>query len=158
MILENWGKKWRIHPRAILELKALFLDPLNTQPLPTANMSEAAVVQAVRYEASQKGSRLWRNNVGAMMTVDAGFVRFGLANDSTAINKHIKSADLIGIRPVVITQDMVGTTIGQFLSREIKHPGWKYVSTEREIAQLAWIQLITALGGDACFATRVGTI
>lgn len=121
-------------------------------------ISESGVLSDIRLEASQLGCRLWRNNVGATYTQSGQFMRFGLANDSAALNRAIKSADLIGIKPVLITQAHLGTVIGQFLSREVKHPGWKYAGTERERAQLAWAELINSLGGDACFAVGRGTL
>jgi len=74
------------------------------------------------------------------------------------MNDFIKSADLIGIRPIKIRETMVGMVIGQFVSREIKHSGWKYRGTPHEIAQMRWIELITSQGGDACFATGEGTL
>ncbi len=121
-------------------------------------LSEAALQNLVKLEASNKGCRLWRNNVGAAYMKDGSFIRYGLANDSATLNREIKSADLIGIRPVLITPDMVGTILGQFLSREIKASGWKYTGTDREKAQLAWAELILSLGGDAAFAVGEGTI
>ena len=120
--------------------------------------SESGISSDIRLEASQRGYRLWRNNVGATYTPSGQFIRFGLANDSAQLNKAIKSADLIGIRPVLITQEHVGLTIGQFISREVKHPGWRYTGIERERAQLAWAELINSLGGDACFTTGRGTL
>ena len=121
--------------------------------------SEAAVINVVKLEASRKGIRLWRNNVGAVYSADTKtFVRFGLANESTQMNAHIKSGDLIGIRPVVITADMVGKTIGQFVSREVKNSDWKFTNNNREQAQMRWVQLINSLGGDAQFATSEGTL
>lgn len=116
-------------------------------------MSEATAQNLVRLAASRAGCRLWRNNVGAGYLTDGTFVRFGLANESAAVNKHIKSADLVGIRPVLITPDHVGQTIGQFLSREVKRPGWRYAGTAHERAQLAWAELVRSLGGDAAFTT-----
>lgn len=120
--------------------------------------SETAIQNEIRLEASEKGGRLWRNNVGATYTKDGDFLRYGLANDSSAINKQIKSADLIGIRPILITADMVGLTIGQFVSREVKAASWRYTGNERDRAQLAWAELILSLGGDACIVKGRGTL
>lgn len=119
---------------------------------------EAEAQVQIRLEASQKGLRLWRNNVGAGYLQDGSFIRWGLANESAQLNKHVKSSDLIGIRPVLITPEMVGRIIGQFVGREVKTPGWRYTATEREIAQKAWADLINSLGGDAAFATGKGTL
>ena len=77
--------------------------------------NESTIQAKVRLDASKLGWRLWRNNVGVLMDSRGVPVRFGLANDSAGVNKIIKSADLIGIRPVIITQDMVGKVIGQFV-------------------------------------------
>jgi len=121
-------------------------------------MSEAAVQALLRQEASRMGLRLWRNNVGAGVLADGSFIRWGLANDSKALNESIKSADLIGIRPLLITPDHVGTVVGQFVSREVKSPEWRWRGTDREKAQARWADLVNSLGGDACFATGVGTL
>jgi hypothetical protein len=121
-------------------------------------MTESAAQANVRLEASQKGARLWRNNLGATTDSRGNFFRYGLANDSAAVNKTMKSSDLIGILPIVILPEHVGHIFGQFLAREMKAPGWKYTGTEREVAQLNFINLINDLGGNAAFATGRGTI
>lgn len=121
-------------------------------------LSESTILNLVKLEASRKGIRLWRNNVGATYTNKGDFIRYGLANESASVNQVIKSADLIGIKPVVITREMVGLTFGQFISREIKAEGWIYHGTEREKAQLAWIDLIRSLGGNAAFTTKEGSL
>lgn len=125
-------------------------------------LSESAVINLVKLEASRKGLRLWRNNVGAMHDPQSGtFVRFGLANESPAMNKQIKSGDLIGIRPVTPVCEVCGyegKPIGQFVSREVKNSAWTYRGTEREQAQFNWMNLINAMGGDAAFATSEGTL
>lgn len=101
---------------------------------------------------------LYRNNVGVLLDARGVPVRFGLANDSAAVNEACKSADLIGIKRVVITPDMVGQVVGVFLSREVKHEGWRFTGTQRELAQLRWIEIVTQFGGDAAFCTGPGTI
>lgn len=107
----------------------------------------------IRINASKLGWRLWRNNVGAGK-VDGKFMRWGLCNDSAILNQQFKSSDLIGIRPVVITQNMVGTTIGQFVSIEVKRPGWRFSGSDREMAQKRWIDMINKLGGLAFFTNK----
>lgn len=157
MKLHEWAIRWNIPQKAFEELMTIYgaiEEILKDNPL----RSEAELQNLIRLEASQKYARLWRNNVGATYTAEGSFIRFGLANDSSAVNKKIKSADLIGIRSIKITTSMVGLTIGQFVSREVKASNWKYTGTPRELAQFNWINLILSFGGDACFANRIGTI
>jgi hypothetical protein len=124
----------------------------------STEMSESGVQSRVRLEASNKAIYLWRNNVGAGQLKEGNrFIRFGLANDSKALNGVIKSADLIGPRKTLVTQAMVGTHVGIFTSREIKHAGWKYSGTIEECAQLQWAALINAQGGDAKIVTGPGS-
>lgn len=158
MRIHKWARKWDISKEAIDDLIQLLTSITPTQELLNPPLSESAIQSLVRMEASQHGCRLWRNNTGATYTKDGNFIRYGLANESAMMNAAIKSADLIGIRPVKITAPMVGLTIGQFMSREIKNRQWKYNGSIHEQAQLAWIELINAMGGDACFANNTGTI
>lgn len=120
--------------------------------------SESAVDQRVMLKASKQGRRLFRNNIGVAIDERGVPVRFGLANDSQAINKKLKSGDRIGITPYVVQPGDVGKTIGVFTSFEIKHEGWTYTGKGREPAQLAWIELIMALGGIAAFISHENQI
>jgi hypothetical protein len=133
-----------------------------TVPLPAeapeAGKSEAWAQSAVRLEASEKGVKLFRNNVGVLEDKTGRPVRYGLGNDSPKMNEVIKSADLIGIRGVLIQPHHIGHVFGQFVSREIKAPNWQYTGGGREPAQLAWANLINANGGDAAFATGPGSL
>ncbi len=115
--------------------------------------SEKDVQNLDRLEQSKRGNKQWRNNVGALKSEDGRFVRFGLANESAHMNSYVKSGDYVGIRQVLITSDMVGSTIGQFTSHEYKKPNWKYSGTEREKAQVNWANIINTMGGDAKFVT-----
>ena len=116
-------------------------------------MSESSALDAVRLAASNAGVRLWRNNVGAGKLENGSFIRWGLANESTDMNRRVKSGDLIGIRPVLIGPHDVGRVLGQFVSLEVKRPGWRYKGGPHEAAQRAWIEIVSNLGGDARFTT-----
>jgi hypothetical protein len=117
--------------------------------------SESAVQNLVREKASQLGMRVWRNNVGAYVDKRGVPIRYGLANESSQMNKAIKSSDLIGIRPVTITQDMVGKVIGQFVAIECKEEAWKFSENdERAKAQLNFINIVNNLGGYALFCNN----
>lgn len=158
MNLEQWAIKWGVPYEAIQDLRKQF-GAINTDPVtPVRGNSEAAVQNEIRLEASKAGLRLWRNNVGAIKDERGVPVRYGLCNDNAQLNASLKSSDLIGIRPVLIQPHHVGVVIGQFVAREVKAPTWRYTATTREMAQLRFLELVTSLGGDACFANSVGTI
>lgn len=155
-IINEWAIKHHVSKEAVLELQVLF-GMHGGHIAPRVGNSESAVQNEVRLEAADKGIRLYRNNVGALPDQRGVPIRFGLANDSPQLNKEIKSSDLIGWRPLVISRAHVGSTIAQFVSRETKAPDWHYKATPREVAQLAWLQLVVASGGDASFCTGRGS-
>lgn len=160
MNLHQWAAKWGVSGEAVADLMVAYGHE-GTAALVGDNetpANETAVVQAIRVEAAQKGLRLFRNNNGATYDENGRFIRYGLANDSEAVNKRIKSADLVGIRPIIIGPHHVGHKIGQFVSRECKAPGWRFSNTPREQAQQRWAELVLSLGGDAAFATAVGSL
>lgn len=158
--LHTWATRWRIPLECLRDLQTTLgtytppLDPAS----PAAGKSEAWVQSAVRLEASRKGVYLFRNNVGALKDERGRLVRYGLGNDTAGMNAVLKSADLIGWRPVVVTPEHVGRTVAVFLSREVKAPGWQYTGAGREPAQLAWANLVNARGGDAAFVTGEGSL
>ena len=157
MNLNQWAIKHGVPHAALEELRQIM--GVGDEPVePGEGLSEAANQANIRLEASRKGLRLWRNNVGVLMNEDGVPVRYGLCNESKRMNEVVKSSDLIGIRKVLITLDMVGNTIGQFVAREVKESVWHYTGTEHEVAQLNFIQLVNSYGGDARFANREGTL
>lgn len=150
-MIDRWAKKWGVQKEAIAHLRQI-LGAIDTDPTcDHGHTDETDVQNETRLRASQRGDRLWRNNSGAFRDDTGRYVRFGLCNDSPELNKKIKSSDLIGIHPRVVTSDMVGSTIGQFLAVECKKPGWKYQGKEREAAQLKYLELVISLGGIAYF-------
>lgn len=156
MLIQRWGNRWGIPPEAIAEL-ILEMRGLDPAVAPRKVATEQDVGALVRVEMSKLGGRLWRNNVGAAHGLNGHFIRYGLANETAEMNAQLKSSDYIGLRPVEITGGMVGLTIGQFVARETKAPGWSFRGTEREIAQEKFISLVNALGGDAAFASGEGS-
>ena len=158
MNLNQWAIKWGVPFEAVEDLRRQ-LGAIGTDP-GTFDISkpEAQVQASVRLEASKKGLRLWRNNVGGVYTEDGRFIRYGLCNDSERMNKKIKSADLVGIRPVRITPAHVGSVIGQFVARECKAGDWTYTAKPREVAQLNFLNIVISLGGDAAFVNSEGTL
>lgn len=158
--LRIWSQRWNVSEAALHELALVLGQPVTTAPDPgdASVVSESYAQSAVRLEAPHKGYQLFRNNVGVLTDETGRPVRYGLANDSKAMNRSIKSGDLIGWRRLLITPAMVGSIIAQFASREIKKPGWKLLpSDKRGEAQLAWANLVNANGGDAAFATGPGS-
>jgi len=119
-------------------------------------MKESAVQQHIRLDAAQLGIDLWRNNSGAFQDETGRWIRYGLCNESKALSKKVKSSDLIGVTPVVITPEMVGQTIGVFTAIETKPSDWRMVpSDERATAQEAYCDIVRRAGGYAGFARNV---
>jgi hypothetical protein len=93
------------------------------------------------------GRRLFRNNVGfawqsnetrkmpggALLLLKPRPIHFGL---------HEGSHDIIGIQPVVITPEMVGRTIGQFVSVEVKVGRGKQTQQQQR-----WGEMVALCGG-----------
>lgn len=147
-----WAQRHGVSAQALAELGHELGIVADFAPaLATPNNSEAHVQSLVRLRAPGAGIRAFRNNVGVLKDERGVPVRYGLANDSPKLNDRLKSSDLIGWRRRTVTPDMVGGVIAQFWSAECKRVGWTYTGTPREVAQLAWIQLVVADGGDAKF-------
>lgn len=155
--LAQWAARHAITPAALADLLATMgID--HAPPVTEGNTKEGYVQSVVRLEAPKHGVWLTRNNVGVLQDKSGRPVRFGLANESPAQNDVMKSSDLIGIRPVIITPEHVGQRLGQFVAREVKHANWQWgEDKEREPAQLAFLQLVTSYGGDAKFVTGLGS-
>lgn len=104
---------------------------------------EKPVQNNVFVKLTEFGCIGFRNNVGLLHDKRSDqWVRFGLLNGS---------GDVIAIQPIVITQEMVGRTIGQFVSIECKKQGWKPAKNpgKTEKDQNDWIDLVRRYGGKA---------
>lgn len=154
IFLHEWATRNGISAKAMQELSALLFQADLEYPKAPEGAKENFVQNQIRMMAPQRGYRLWRNNVGALKDERGVPVRYGLGNDSAAMNKVMKSADLIGGRSLVITPELVGQTVLQFASIECKRPGWVFNEhNEHELAQRRWMNLVIQAGGVACFST-----
>lgn len=119
---------------------------------------EGRIIKLLQIEATARGWRLFRNSVGMAwqgkecgqtmrgrgIILDPAYrVRYGLAKGSS---------DLVGWRPVVITADMVGQTIAQFVSIEAKSEGYKTATADQE----NWLARVAEAGGFASIAREKG--
>ena len=86
--------------------------------------------------------RLFRNNTGTLPDPRTGRpVQFGLARGS---------ADLIGLRTVTITPDMVGQQVAVFTSIEVKTPKGRPTAEQQN-----WLNMVRSLGGIAGIARSI---
>lgn len=101
---------------------------------------EAKVQNDIRIACGAGPARLWRNNTGALKDATGRLVRYGLCPGSS---------DLIGLRQVTITPDMVGQQLAVFVAIEVKDRGRL---TEQ---QQAFITMVQQGGGMAGVARSV---
>jgi hypothetical protein len=97
--------------------------------------SEHEIQQQIRLACGRGPVRLWRNNTGALVDQQGRFVRFGLCKGSS---------DLIGLRSLEITPEMVGTRIAQFVAIEVKT-----ATGAIRPEQVRFLQRVAELGGIA---------
>ena len=104
-------------------------------------MSEQQIQQAIRKALGRGDARLWRNNTGTLLDRHGRPVQFGLCKGSS---------DLIGLRRVTVTAEMVGLPIAVFAAVEVKAERGRITSE-----QAAFIDLVQEMGGFAGVARSV---
>ena len=104
-------------------------------------VSETNLLQAIRLACSRRNVRLWRNNTGKLEDKTGRWVSFGLCEGSS---------DLIGFKSVVITADMVGQRIAQFVAIECKAKRGRL-----SVAQATFLSAVSVAGGIAIEARSV---
>ena len=104
---------------------------------------ETTLQQQIRLALGTRSDlRLFRNNTGTLPDPRTGRpVQFGLAKGS---------ADLIGLRTVTITPDMVGQQVAVFTSIEVKTPKGRPTADQQN-----WLNMVRSLGGIAGIARSV---
>ena len=152
--INEWAARHGVSAVALADLRRA----LTVQGKPPyklhATTPEGKAQASVRLAAANAGWLLWRNNVGATYTDTGAVLRYGLANETKAMNQQIKSADLIGLRPVQIDATHLGRTMGQFVAIECKREGWAPgARSGREAAQSRFLALVESCGGYGRFST-----
>ena len=110
---------------------------------------ESAVTSQVRLAAAQINCPLWRNNCGGFYDNTGRFIRYGLGSEA-----KLASSDFIGIRPVLITPEMVGQVLGVFTAVEMKSSDWHFNKNDKHLLQQKhFIDIVQQYGGFAGFAT-----
>ncbi len=96
-----------------------------------------AIQNEIRLELGKlKNTRIFRNNVGQIGGLSFGLCKF--------------SADLIGFRTVTITSEMVGQSIAQFVSIEVKTPVGKVSEGQQK-----WCDMVNKHGGIGAIVRSV---
>ena len=104
---------------------------------------ETTLQQEIRLALGQLPDlRMFRNQVGQLPDLRTGRpVQFGLAKGSS---------DLIGFKTIEITQDMVGSSVAQFVSIEVKTPKGRPTEIQKN-----WLQCIKSAGGISGIARSI---
>lgn len=148
MDINQWAADWGIPMAAMMDFRDRCGMLGTVQTAATPLTEESGVQNQVRItEYRERKALLWRNNVGAGFSEEGDFMRWGLANDSAQMNKVMKSSDLIGVQPYVVSVADIGRTLGLFRAVECKKPGWHYTGEDREAAQLTFGNRVMSLGG-----------
>jgi hypothetical protein len=101
-------------------------------------VTEQDLQQQIRLQLGIGHIRLWRNNCGVLPDRQGRPVRFGLCPGSS---------DLIGLRTVTVTPEMVGQRLAVFAAVEVKAPRGKL--TEQQGHFLAAVERMGGLAGVA---------
>lgn len=105
-------------------------------------MSEKDIVADIRLGCSRGSVRLFQNVVGLayLKRKDGTYQKY-------KIGLGVGTSDLIGLVSRVVTPDMVGKTIAQFLAVEVKTPKGRLSPEQKN-----FIEMVKGLGGAAFVA------
>lgn len=100
-------------------------------------MSEAEIQAAIWLAVGKlPGVRIFRNNMGVATFAGGQLVRYGLANPG--------GSDLIGLRSVVVTPEMIGQKLAIFTALEVKTPTGRVEPEQRN-----FVEFVQSFGGIA---------
>jgi hypothetical protein len=97
-------------------------------------VKEVNLMRRIMLAASRAGATIWRNNAGVARYPDGSVVRYGVANPG--------GSDLIGLRTIEVTPDMVGRKVAVFIAIEVKTPSGRLTDDQRR-----FLDFVRAAGG-----------
>lgn len=128
--------------------------------------TERRIQSEIMLALADHGVTAWRNNVGTgwagkhatqIKTPGAVKVSHGDVVVRNARPLHAGlckgSSDLIGLRAVIITPEMIGETLAQFVALEVKRPGAKATLEQRR-----FLEFVQGSGGHARIVRCVGDL
>lgn len=155
--LIDWAARHHVSLQALAELQQAFGHCPELANEVREGDAENLVQQRIRLAAPALGYSLHRNNVGAMKDERGIPVRYGLANDTAALNKVVKSSDLIGWKSEIWLhpETFQPTKIARFVAIECKAATWPGYNADNahERAQQRWLELVVSAGGIGAFTT-----
>ena len=103
----------------------------------TGQVTERDVSSEITSVAKQHlNGCLWRNNRGQLILPNGGRLTYGVGPNG--------ASDYIGFKHIIITQEMVGQRMAQFVALEAKRPGAKLKNDQQD-----FLWLIDEAGGLA---------
>ena len=120
-------------------------------------MSERRIQSEILLALAEHGLSGWRQNVGTGWAGEVQKLKDGsvLIRNPRPLQAGLcrGSSDIIGLRPLTITPEMIGQTIAQFAAIEVKQPG-SYPKPE----QRHFLGFVQSKGGLAILARSVADL
>lgn len=129
-------------------------------------MSERRIQSEIMLALADHGMTAWRNNVGTgwagsrvtqikrtgAVQVEPGDV---VVRNARPLHAGLckGSADLVGLRSVIVTPEMVGEALAQFVALEVKRPGARPTQEQRQ-----FLEFVGNAGGFARVVRGVGDL
>lgn len=120
-------------------------------------MSERRIQSEILLALAEHGLSGWRQNVGTGWAGEVQKLKDGsvLIRNPRPLKAGLcrGSSDIIGLRPVVVTPEMVGQTLAQFAAIEVKQPGSYPTKDQRH-----FLEFVQSKGGLAVVARSVADL
>ena len=126
--------------------------------------SERRIQSEILMAAAANGMTLFRNNVGQGWTGKAERLADGsvLIREPRPLHAGLckGSSDLIGLRPLVVTDSMVGETLAQFVAVEVKSKRGRVTADQQRfltfVHDAGGMDVVARCAGDLAASDKTG--